>query len=296
MYYYQSGGVLQRPFNVSVEMFLDEIKFFDLGDEVIEKYTEDEGMNVEDVKVYPKNLLQRKIWLLFEYPESSHQAKIVAILSVVAIIVSLVIFCMETLGAFIDTDKKQPHKSSSSNHHNIPVDNYDNDDIHAMTDPFYFVETTCICWFCFELLMRFLSCPNKSNFMRGMTNLVDLVAIIPYFVGLIVDAEKDKYGTDSLSTLRVIRLVRVFRIFKLSRHNRGLKILGKTLKASIRELGLLVIFLLIAVILFSSSLYFAEYTLMGPSESFPSIPATFWWAIQTMTTGKYFLSFGLRFT
>lgn len=59
----------------------------------------------------------------------------------------------------------------------------------------------------------------------------------------------------SLAILRVIRLVRVFRIFKLSRHSKGLQILGRTLKASMRELGLLIFFLFIGESYLLSLLY-----------------------------------------
>src|SRR5205085_3704376 len=80
--------------------------------------------------------------------------------------------------------------------------------------------------------------------------------------------EQDKGA--SLAMLRVIRLVRVFRIFKLSRHSKGLQILGLTLKSSIRELGLLVFFLLIGIILFSSAVYYAESN--NERSNFKSIP------------------------
>ena len=124
-----------------------------------------------------------------------------------------------------------------------------------------------------------------------MMNIIDIIAIMPYFITLYTEEDrKDDDGfqetkeskSPSLAILRVVRLVRVFRIFKLSRHSKGLQILGQTLKASVRELGLLVFFMVIGVVLFSSAVYFAEVEF--EDSDFTSIPAAFWWAIVTMTT------------
>ena len=80
-----------------------------------------------------------------------------------------------------------------------------------------------------------------------MMNIIDIVAIMPYFITLYTEENrmdddglqtKSQNKSMSLAILRVVRLVRVFRIFKLSRHSKGLQILGQTLKASMRELGL----------------------------------------------------------
>uniref|UniRef100_A0A3P9L1K6 Potassium voltage-gated channel, shaker-related subfamily, member 1a n=1 Tax=Oryzias latipes TaxID=8090 RepID=A0A3P9L1K6_ORYLA len=161
---------------------------------------------------------------------------------------------------------------------------------NIFTDPFFVIETLCIIWFSFELIVRFLACPSKPAFFKNMMNTIDIVAIIPYFITLgtelAEDPNKEAVGEQatSLAILRVIRLVRVFRIFKLSRHSKGLQILGQTLKASMRELGLLIFFLFIGVILFSSAVYFAE---VEDGGSFVSIPDAFWWAVVSMTTVGY---------
>lgn len=154
-------------------------------------------------------------------------------------------------------------------------------------DPFFIVETVCICWFSFELGVRFICAPSKVHFFKDVMNTIDFFAIIPYFVTLGTELAKGK-GTQpsvSLALIRVIRLVRVFRIFKLSRHSKGLQILGQTLKASLRELALLIFFLFIGVIIFSSAVYFAEVD--SPETAFTSIPEAFWWAVVSMTTVGY---------
>lgn len=284
LYYYQSGGRLRRPVNVPMDVFMEEIKFYELGEEAIDKYREDEGYNKEEVKVLPENEFQRKVWLLFEYPESSTSARCVAILSVFVIVLSIVIFCVETLPHF--KYYKLINKTLQSDLH--PQIEFEEDDIPKFTEPFFVIETCCIVWFTFELLVRFASSPRKLDFFKNIMNLIDIVAIMPYFITLgtaLVDDTRRSNQSTSLALLRVIRLVRVFRIFKLSRHSTGLQILGQTLKASTRELGLLIFFLLICVILFSSAVYFAEADC--DQTLFRSIPDAFWWAVVTMTTVGY---------
>ncbi|XP_031721429.1 shaker-related potassium channel tsha2-like [Anarrhichthys ocellatus] len=278
LYYYQSGGRIRRPVSVPVDIFLEELKFYELDEEVIELIREDEGLSREEDRPLPNNVYQRQLWLLFEYPESSGPARINAIVSVVVILISIIIFCLETLPEFREVPAVQDTPANGSAHGQEPS---------PYTDPFFMVETLCIVWFSFEFTMRFLSCPSKAVFFKNIMNLIDVVAIAPYFITLGLDLA-DHQGSQqaaSLAILRVIRLVRVFRIFKLSRHSKGLQILGQTLHASLRELGLLIFFLIIGVVLFSSSVYFAEAE--DPESVFTSIPDAFWWAVVTMTTVGY---------
>ncbi|KAI1883816.1 hypothetical protein AGOR_G00235900 [Albula goreensis] len=281
LYYYQSGGRLRRPVNVPVEIFLEEIKFYELGDEVIEHFRDDEGFIKEEDQPLPDNEFQRQVWLLFEYPDSSGPARGIAIVSVMVILISIVIFCLETLPEFREESKIHDDRTALNGTVRMKKPN-------PFTDPFFIVETLCIVWFSFEFIVRFLSCPSKSAFFKNLMNIIDIVAIFPYFITLSLElAQHQGNGQQamSLAILRVIRLVRVFRIFKLSRHSKGLQILGKTLQASLRELGLLIFFLFIGVILFSSAVYFAETD--DPDTGFSSIPDAFWWAVVSMTTVGY---------
>lgn len=292
LFFYQSGGKIRRPANVPLDVFTDEIIFYRLGQEVMEQFRENEGFTRDIEPQLPKSELYRQLWLLFEYPESSTAARSMAVVSVIVITISICIFCLETLPEFRD-DHEFPHEVANltldTNGTLLSPSSAPKTLESTFSDPFFMLETICVIWFSFEISVRFIVCPSKSKFFSNIMNVIDVVSIMPYFITVITDllATHDSAVNQnmSLATLRLIRLVRVFRIFKLSRHSKGLQILGQTLKASMRELGLLIFFLFIGVILFSSAIYFAEVD--EPETQFGSIPEGFWWAVVTMTTVGY---------
>lgn len=137
------------------------------------RFKEDEGFIKEEERPLPENELQRKIWLLMEYPESSSFARMIAIFSVMVIILSIVIFCVETLPFF------REYAIANKDFNITSIAEVDHTTAY---DPFFITETICIIWFSFELIVRFSTCPSKIYFFCNMLNLIDLTAIIPYFV------------------------------------------------------------------------------------------------------------------
>ncbi|PAV87002.1 hypothetical protein WR25_12724 [Diploscapter pachys] len=276
LYIYQSRGKVKRPEAIPIDVFLREMRFFEMGQELLEEFWIGEGYEKPGETLMPKNETQRKLWELIEYPDSSVAARVVAFVSIAVIVISIVSFCWETVPSSLDP-RLLSNDSLLSSLPEKPETSY--------STPFFWIELGCIVWFTIELLLRLASCPSKLTFMASFLNIIDFVAIAPFFVNLMLSEENKSNSSMSFAVLRVLRLVRVFRIFKLSRHSVGLQILGKTFRASVQEFILLIFFMGIALVLFASGMYFAE---QGEHNSkFTSIPASFWFVLVTMTTVGY---------
>ena len=134
--YFQYGGKLRRPDYIPEDVFLNEIEFFQLEDDTIEEYKLSEGYTIEKQK-FPENESLKKVWLAMEYPDSSSVAYLIALTSVILTIVSIVLFCVETLERF-------------SQSHCVE------DEAPNFLDPFFIIETICTSWFTFEVCVYLL--------------------------------------------------------------------------------------------------------------------------------------------
>lgn len=210
--------------------------------------------------------LQASLWRLMEKPESSLPAHVVAILSFVFILVSSVVMCVGTVPDLQVEDAE----GNLAEHPTLEV-----------------VETVCIGWFTVEYLLRLVSSPNKVKFALSFMNVVDFMAIAPFFVVLVLTS----FGAGVMELANVqqavqaLRIMRIARIFKLARHSSGLQTLTAALKSSLKELGLLLMYMGVGVFLFSALGYTMEQN--HPDTLFTSIPQSFWWAVITMTTVGY---------
>ncbi|GAU99091.1 hypothetical protein RvY_10135 [Ramazzottius varieornatus] len=272
--YFINGGQLRRPEGVTIDVFLAEIEFFNLGEDATKAWFRNEQVFLHQ-RIAPKNELQRKIWLLLENDTSSVTARLISVVSVFVAILSVAATCAETIPGVY-------------NSYNI-FRRYNLVELPAFkvaaSNPFFQIEAFCTVYFTVELVTRFIVSPIKKKFFLQMRNIIDLLAVVPFYVELIYIAsyqhEKFAPAAAVLSELRVVRLLRM----RMTHHFRGVRILLKTVVNSLWEIGLLLILLMICVVFFAAAIYYAE--LSRTDTLFQSIPGAFYWAFITLTTVGY---------
>ncbi|XP_078143465.1 voltage-gated potassium channel regulatory subunit KCNG4-like [Centroberyx gerrardi] len=216
-----------------------------------------------------------------ENPHSGMAGKVFACLSVIMVVVTVISLCISTM-----PDRQQEQGQCSPKCRSMFV-----------------VESVCVAWFTLEFVVRFSHAQNKLDFVRGPLNIIDAIAILPYYVSLFVDLRDQSMqdvghgaGRSSLDKLglilRVMRALRILYVMRLARHSLGLQTLGLTMQRSMTDFGLLLLFVCVAVTLFSPLVHLAESELAptaarSPQLSFSSIPASYWWSIISVTTVGY---------
>ncbi|XP_032232454.1 potassium voltage-gated channel subfamily A member 3 [Nematostella vectensis] len=281
LFYYQSNGRLILPDEVPFRVFTEEVEFFELGEDALNSISQ--GMLPNTIRKEPDRVVMRKIWNLFEHPDTSMLARAIALFSVFMIIASVLVSSVETLPQWGIRDCGKSCRNQTSGDLlkdcNSTFEKYEK--CSKTKEIFMFLETICYSWFLFEYVIRFATAPDRSKFVISPLNLVDLLAICPFFILLLIRSER----VVSLAVLRIIRVLRVFRVLKLSRYSGGLRVLCYTLRSSLKELEMAMLFVCMIVVLSSSAVYYTD--LGHPKSQFSSIPDAFWWCATTVTTVGY---------
>ena len=131
--------------------------------------------------------------------------------------------------------------------------------------------------FTVEYVVRLISVQNARRYVTSFFGVVDLLAILPTYLSVLMP------GSQSLLVIRTLRLLRVFRVFKLASYVKEGDFLMAALRASRVKITVFVSSILSIAVVVGSVLYLIE----GEASGFTSIPRAMYWAIVTMTTVGY---------
>ncbi|KAK3754331.1 hypothetical protein QZH41_000207 [Actinostola sp. cb2023] len=146
---------------------------------------------------------------------------------------------------------------------------------------FFAMETFFVVVFTIDYVIRFFLAKNKLTFVKQVLNIIDLLAILPYYLELVFAVMVG--ASDILITLRVLR---VLRLMKLSRNSLRLQTLILTLRNSFKDLLFLYFIFLVGILLFGGVIYYVERD-GSNSGNFTSIPHSLWFTCVTMVTTGY---------
>ncbi|MCG8604265.1 ion transporter [bacterium] len=131
--------------------------------------------------------------------------------------------------------------------------------------------------FTIEYLLRLVCVLRPLYYTKSFFGVIDLLAIVPTYLSLIVP------GSQYLLVIRSLRILRIFRVLKLVQYLGEIQVLAAALRASARKILVFLFTVLTLVIILGSLMYLVE----GAEHGFTSIPRSVYWAIVTLTTVGY---------
>lgn len=144
-------------------------------------------------------------------------------------------------------------------------------------DYFYYIEWGLTVLFTIEYFARIISIKKPIKYIFSFYGIIDLISIIPTYLGLFIT------GASSLAAIRSIRLLRVFRILKLARYLKEANVLKNALISSRPKIIVFLVAVFAIVVIMGTIMYLLE----DPKDGFTSIPQSVYWAVVTLTTVGY---------
>lgn len=141
----------------------------------------------------------------------------------------------------------------------------------------YLIEWFFTILFTVEYLLRLYSVGKPTEYSKSFFGVIDLLAILPTYLSLIVP------GSQYLLVIRVLRVLRVFRVLKFVQYLSEANLLMSALQASRRKITVFLFTVLTLVIILGSMMYMIE----GEESGFTNIPVSIYWSIVTLTTVGY---------
>jgi voltage-gated potassium channel len=134
--------------------------------------------------------------------------------------------------------------------------------------------------FTLEYALRLYCVHRPHHYALSFYGIVDVLAVLPSYVGLVVS------GAHSLLVIRILRLLRIFRVFKMARYLGEANILLRAFQASARKVAVFLGTVFTLVVVIGALMHLIEGR-GGGTGGFANIPESIYWAIVTITTVGY---------